>query len=1027
MRSGTGASGYRRRRGALAAVLALAVLVTGLLALASAPAGAAGCSDEFTGSSGGLWSVAGNWSTGLPTASSIVCFAGKTVVVSTGTQEAASIFEGGSLTVKGSGSLTLETAADPSTLSGTITVETTGKLRLKDSVAAVSLVVTEGDLEGGGSLALTGNFLWTGGKLGNSLTVSQTGKGSFEIGGGRVFFYEGAVIETESPVTISATEFLGAESSKLTTTSTVTLPATEYKPSVSTLVTTAGIITKGPTQVGFKLHLTGSASKLGGNLVVGGLTLDESQTLEVPEGVNLELGLDSESTISGTIEGKGSLTKGTGKSTILGSLAVPVVSVPEGELIIEPGAKYAASKSTTIDGGSMKLKTAGSTGSLSLGEDSNLEGSGSIDVTGNFDWTGGELEHMTVKQTGSGTCVIAGTGRVYLYAGSSLETESTIQISTPEFLTDENPTVMTTGKIQLAKGLDMSGGDGTFTASELGENEGSSYGFGTSDLVLTNAAHSGEPEWEVGEASIGQTLEAGKITLEGGELRADGTLKAAEVLLTGGKLIGRGTITGNVANAGGTVAPGFHEPGHQSLTIDGNFEQTSGALRTELESDGLDEVIVKGTAKLAGSVEPIDGEFTPTPHTKYRFLSVTGAKTGTFTGTVGPDAALYGLEYEPTAAYLLGKVAPPVNTELPKISGEPAAGQTLTCSDGKWTGSPTSYEIQWKLEGAAITGATGSGYVVPAADEGKQLSCTVTASNEGGAGAPATSAPVSVAVPIAPPEEKTPPTVSGPTEAGATLTCAPGTWTGSPSFTYQWSIEGASIAGATGATYVITTTDEGHSLTCTVTASDGATASATSAAVAVPRPSLQLSCSGRPIVLISVLQSGHSVVLTGFALAKYAGKKVTITISDVPKRYAKGKGGSTIVQPNGSFSAKLVLPKGKLAPLTRYTATVEGQASLGLKLGRNLVITSETPVAGGSKVSFRFVGPRGPGKGVVQFTRQESCTSNKIVATAKLTKANTLTVTLPAPAKAGETSYYRAQTRIAAGVTYSLPIAVTNG
>ncbi len=212
-----------------------------------------------------------------------------------------------------------------------------------------------------------------------------------------------------------------------------------------------------------------------------------------------------------------------------------------------------------------------------------------------------------------------------------------------------------------------------------------------------------------------------------------------------------------------------------------------------------------------------------------------------------------------------------------------------------------------------------------------------------------------------------------------------------------------------------------------MTASDGKTAQATSAAVTVPKPSLQLSCAKRPIVLVSVLQSGHAVVLTGFALRKYAGKTVTITISDVPKRYAKGKGGTTVIAPDGSFTAKLPLPKGKLAPLTRYTATVEGQSSIGLKLGRNLVITAETPVSGATKVSFHFVGPRGPGKGLITITRQESCTVNKVIATAKLTKANTLTVTLPAPATAGETSYYRAQTRIAAGITYSLPIAVAAG
>jgi len=274
------------------------------------------------------------------------------------------------------------------------------------------------------------------------------------------------------------------------------------------------------------------------------------------------------------------------------------------------------------------------------------------------------------------------------------------------------------------------------------------------------------------------------------------------------------------------------------------------------------------------------------------------------------------------------------------------------------------------------------------------------------------------------------PTINGTPEVSDTVTCLPGAWSSEPgifAYSYQWSLDGVPIPGATGTTYVIPTAAGGHSLTCTVTASDGVRASAVSVAVPVPRQSLQLSCSGRAIVLISVLQSGHAVVLNGFALARYAGKKVSISISDVPKRYAKGKGGSTVVQSNGSFSAKLVLPTGRLAPLTRYTASVEGESSLGLKLGRNLIITAEKAAPGGSQVSFRFVGPRGPGKGVIQFTREESCTSNKIVATAKLTKTNTLTVSLPAPGTPGETSYYRAQTRIAAGITYSLPIAVANG
>lgn len=83
----------------------------------------------------------------------------------------------------------------------------------------------------------------------------------------------------------------------------------------------------------------------------------------------------------------------------------------------------------------------------------------------------------------------------------------------------------------------------------------------------------------------------------------------------------------------------------------------------------------------------------------------------------------------------------PVNTELPSITGLAVAGETLTCSTGTWDNSPTSYEYQWLRDGVTIDGATSSTYNVSHDnDPGTELSCTVTASNEGGAGTPATSA-----------------------------------------------------------------------------------------------------------------------------------------------------------------------------------------------------------------------------------------------------------------------------------------------
>lgn len=72
----------------------------------------------------------------------------------------------------------------------------------------------------------------------------------------------------------------------------------------------------------------------------------------------------------------------------------------------------------------------------------------------------------------------------------------------------------------------------------------------------------------------------------------------------------------------------------------------------------------------------------------------------------------------------------PVNSVLPAITGTKTVGQTLTCSSGTWSKSPT-YAYQWLRSGAPIIGATASTRVLAAPDEGALMSCTVTATNAG--------------------------------------------------------------------------------------------------------------------------------------------------------------------------------------------------------------------------------------------------------------------------------------------------------
>jgi hypothetical protein len=172
--------------------------------------------------------------------------------------------------------------------------------------------------------------------------------------------------------------------------------------------------------------------------------------------------------------------------------------------------------------------------------------------------------------------------------------------------------------------------------------------------------------------------------------------------------------------------------------------------------------------------------------------------------------------------------SPPRNTGLPEVLGTPAVGQTLACSPGSWSGTPPpAFTYQWlrdqgRPNEAPIELATASTYTVVAEDAGHSLACEVTATN--GAGAESKLSSNRLSVPGTKPEASVPPEVLGiePATVGDSLTCSPGTWSGSPapSFSYQWLRDGQSIAGATGSTYTIAKADQLHSLSCQVTATN---------------------------------------------------------------------------------------------------------------------------------------------------------------------------------------------------------------
>jgi hypothetical protein len=122
-------------------------------------------------------------------------------------------------------------------------------------------------------------------------------------------------------------------------------------------------------------------------------------------------------------------------------------------------------------------------------------------------------------------------------------------------------------------------------------------------------------------------------------------------------------------------------------------------------------------------------------------------------------------------------------------------------------------------------------YEVVADDQGRSLTCVVSATNDGGTQS-RDSAGVAVPVPPPPPEPPRKPVSTAPpmvTGAAATvfsgITCSPGTWTESPTaFAYQWLRDGVPVAGAATPAYTVAIADAGRQISCAVLASnaDGA-------------------------------------------------------------------------------------------------------------------------------------------------------------------------------------------------------------
>jgi hypothetical protein len=182
-------------------------------------------------------------------------------------------------------------------------------------------------------------------------------------------------------------------------------------------------------------------------------------------------------------------------------------------------------------------------------------------------------------------------------------------------------------------------------------------------------------------------------------------------------------------------------------------------------------------------------------------------------------------EADPEKPYLVEFGGGPLaNTDVSQmtINGEllgVPVGTQLTCTP---QGSG-NISYQWLTNGEPSTGpgATSNVYTTAAADAGKPVQCQITIKSENSgttstfsftSRVPVVSPYPATDPPVGPTSISTP-TPSNPT-VGTLMTCAAGSWTGAPTFTYRWYKDGVAIPGAVSSTYTLTAADVPGNIGC---------------------------------------------------------------------------------------------------------------------------------------------------------------------------------------------------------------------
>ncbi|MFS0867050.1 peptidoglycan DD-metalloendopeptidase family protein [Microbacterium sp. 179-B 1A2 NHS] len=296
----------------------------------------------------------------------------------------------------------------------------------------------------------------------------------------------------------------------------------------------------------------------------------------------------------------------------------------------------------------------------------------------------------------------------------------------------------------------------------------------------------------------------------------------------------------------------------------------------------------------------------------------------------------------------------------PALTGTPTMGQTLRVKAGTWKPTAT-VRYQWRVNGAAVSGATGTSWRLPASAVGKKVTVSVTGKRTGYKTKTVTSA-ATAAVSAATFTRSTL-TLKGERSVGKTLTAVPGSWGPQPlKITYQWLRDGAAIPGATARTYVPVAADDKRMLSVRMWAkkSGFTTARKTSAEVRIAR-----AFTTRPVPTITgTVAVGKTLTATSTAWKPAA--------SALTYRWYRGSApisGATrstykLVAADGgkAISVRIRASRSGYTPVTRASATVSvprvltAPATVTAKGTRTVgsVLTAEPGAWGPSPVTLEY-------------------------------------------------------------------------